>query len=104
MKIKDTGKRCEMWKPKQLLVWEEYHNEKVPKGSFVTFLDGDKRNFDIKNLALITQSENVRMNQNGYRFSDAEVTKTALNVVRLKIKIKEKSVEIKSGATKNLIK
>lgn len=104
VKIKDVGTRYEMWKPKQLLIWEEYHNEKVPKGSFVTFLDGNKRNFDIKNLALITQSENVRMNQNGYRFSDAEITKAALNVVRLKIKIKEKSAEIKSGATKNLIK
>lgn len=104
VKVKDTGKRYEMWRPKQLVIWEQYHNEKVPKGSFVTFLDGDKRNFDIKNLALITQSENVRMNQNGYRFSDAEITKAALNVVRLKIKIKEKSAEIKSGATKNLIK
>lgn len=101
VKVKDTGKRCEMWKPKQLLIWENYHKEKVPKGSFVTFLDGDKRNFDIKNLALITRSENAKMNQNSYRFSDAEVTEAALNVVRLKIKIKEKSAEIKP---KNLIK
>ena len=91
-----------MWKPKQQVIWEQYHNEKVPKGSFVTFLDGDKRNFDIKNLALITQSENVRMNQCGYRFSDAEVTKAALNVVRLKIKIKEKEAErIKNLKEKN---
>lgn len=102
VKVKDTGKRYEMWRPKQLVIWEQYHNEKVPKGSFVTFLDGDKRNFDIKNLALITQSENVRMNQNGYRFSDAEITKAALNVVRLKIKIKEKEAErIKSLKEKN---
>lgn len=95
VKVKDTGARCEMWKPKQLVIWEEYHNEKVPKGSFVTFLDGNNRNFDIKNLALITRNENMRMNQNGYRFSDAEITKAALNVVRLKIKIKEKEAEIK---------
>lgn len=94
VKVKDTGKRYEMWRPKQLVIWEKYHNERVPKGSFVTFLDGDKRNFDIKNLALITRSENVRMNQNGYRFSDAEITEAALNVVRLKIKIKEKSAEM----------
>lgn len=32
VKVKDTGKRHEMWKPKQLLIWEKYHNEKVPKG------------------------------------------------------------------------
>lgn len=94
VKVKDTGARCEMWKPKQLVIWEEYHNEKVPKGSFITFLDGNNRNFDIKNLALITRNENMRMNQNGYRFSDAEITKAALNVVRLKIKIKEKSAEM----------
>lgn len=102
VKVKDTGKRYEMWRPKQLLIWEKYHNEKVPKGSFVTFLDGNNRNFDIKNLALITRNENARMNQNGYRFSDAEITKAALNVVRLKIKIKEKSAEmIKNLKEKN---
>ena len=46
VKVSDTGRR---WIPKHVLIYEKHHG-KVPKGSAVIFLDGDKRNFDIDNL------------------------------------------------------
>ena len=94
VKVQDTGKRCEKWRQKHVLVWEQYHKMKVPKGHVVIFLDGDRNNFDITNLALITRRENMRLNQSGYRFTDAKLTETAINIVKLKNKIFDKTHKI----------
>lgn len=94
VKVQETGKRCEKWRQKHILVWEQYHKMKVPKGHVVIFLDGDRTNFDITNLALITRRENMRLNQYGYRFTDAKLTETAINIVKLKNKIFDKTHKI----------
>lgn len=94
VKVQDTGKRCEKWRQKHVLVWEQYHKMKVPKGHVVIFLDGDRTNFNITNLALITRRENMRLNQYGYRFTDAKLTETAINIVKLKNKIFDKTHKI----------
>ena len=38
------------WKPKQVIVWEEHNKKTLPKGYTVSFVDGDKTNYDISNL------------------------------------------------------
>ena len=38
------------WKAKQVLVWEKHNKRNLPVGFAVSFLDGDKTNFDINNL------------------------------------------------------
>ena len=48
------------------------------------FLDGDKQNFGIENLALIDRGINLIMNHEGMRFADAEITRTEVNIARLK--------------------
>ena len=83
IKVSDTGRR---WKSKHLVVYEK-HRGKVPKGSAVIFLDGDKRNFDIDNLYLVTRSQLAMLNKNSLIQKDAELTKTAINVVDLMKKI-----------------
>ena len=83
IKVSDTGRR---WKSKHLVVYEKHHG-KVPKGSAVIFLDGDKRNFDIDNLYLVTRSKLAMLNKNSLIQKDAELTKTAINVVDLMKKI-----------------
>lgn len=40
-------------------VWEK-ENGKVPDGLTINHIDGDKMNWDISNLELLTQKENVR--------------------------------------------
>ena len=83
IKVSDTGRR---WRPKHVLIYEKHHG-KVPKGSAVIFLDGDKRNFDIDNLYLVTRSQLAMLNKNSLIQKDAELTKTAINVVDLMKKI-----------------
>ena len=83
VKVSDTGRR---WRPKHVLIYEKHHG-KVPKGSAVIFLDGDKRNFDIDNLYLVTRSQLAMLNKNSLIQKDAELTKTAINVVDLMKKI-----------------
>ena len=83
IKVSDTGRR---WRPKHVLIYEKHHG-KVPKGSAVIFLDGDKRNFVIDNLYLVTRSQLAMLNKNSLIQKDAELTKTAINVVDLMKKI-----------------
>ena len=83
IKVSDTGRR---WKSKHLVVYEKHHG-KVPRGSVVIFLDGDKRNFDIDNLHLVTRNQLAMLNKNSLIQKDAELTKTAINVVDLMKKI-----------------
>ena len=83
IKVSDTGRR---WRPKHVLIYETHHG-KVPKGSAVIFLDGDKRNFDIDNLHLVTRGQLAMLNKNSLIQKDAELTKTAINVVDLMKKI-----------------
>ena len=83
IKVSDTGRR---WRPKHVLIYEKHHG-KVPKGSAVIFLDGDKRNFDIDNLHLVTRGQLAMLNKNSLIQKDADLTKTAINVVDLMKKI-----------------
>ena len=83
VKVSDTGRR---WRPKHVLIYEKHHG-KVPKGSAVIFLDGDKRNFDIDNLHLVTRGQLAMLNKNNLIQKDADLTKTAINVVDLMKKI-----------------
>lgn len=77
-------------------VWEychkkewELHYGPIPDGFAVIFLNGDKTNWDISNLACLSRSELARMNQNHYFSEDAELTKAGMGVVKIKNKIKE---------------
>lgn len=83
IKVSDTGRR---WKSKHVLIYEKHHG-KVPRGSVVIFLDGDKRNFDIDNLHLVTRGQLAMLNKNNLIQKDADLTKTAINVVDLMKKI-----------------
>lgn len=52
-------------------------------GHKVIFADQDKRNFDIDNLILVTDSEALIMNTNKLIYKDAELTKTASIVAKI---------------------
>lgn len=78
------------WKYKHVCIYEKHHNVVVNgKTEKIIFLDGNKRNFDIDNLMMISNKENFHMNKNELRFSDKELTKTGLSLAKLNIKIAE---------------
>lgn len=79
----------DIWITKQVYLWERYHKKKVPKGYVVIFLDNDKDNFNIENLALITRGENLQLNSLNLRISNQALTESAINLVRLENRIRE---------------
>lgn len=79
-----------VWQLKHKLIWENT-NGKVPTGHIVIFLDGDKRNFDIANLALISQAENAVINHAGLRSISSSLTQVGINVAKIKLAIAKRS-------------
>ena len=70
------------WRLKSNVVWEQ-HNGKIPKGSVIMFLDGNKLNVAIENLKLIKRSELLVMNRYNLYGADAESTEVATNLAKL---------------------
>lgn len=60
-KVTDTGVTEQDYVPVHHLVWREAGRE-IPKGSVLAFRDGDKLNFAIDNLELVTRQELMRRN------------------------------------------
>lgn len=83
-KIADPNK----WVLKHRKVWEDNFGP-IPEGHSVCFLDGDKSNYDISNLILLSNEELARMNQNNYFSTDPELTKLGAGITKLSRKIKQ---------------
>ena len=73
------------WRAKHLVVWESV-NGPLPPGHAVIFADSNKRNFDLDNLLLLSRRELAVMNKCRLISTDAEITKTQLNIARIMIK------------------
>ena len=79
------------WQSKHSVVWEQHHGRKVPPGHIVMFADGDRKNFDIDNLVLVSRRENVIYNKRGYSHAEPEVKAALIGVVRLDCRVRELS-------------
>jgi hypothetical protein len=89
------GKFQKNWKGKHILIWEE-HNGPVPPGHGVIFGDGNNRNFNIDNLILVSRHQLLELNRNNLIQKDADLTRTALLITDLNIKMnarKKKAVK-----------
>lgn len=74
---------------KHHLLWQE-HNGPIPEGCAVIFLDGDKQNFDIDNLALVKRSELLKLNQENLIVKGCkEATQCGITIVKIEERIKE---------------
>ncbi len=82
------SKANENFKHKHVAVWEAA-NGPVPPGSMIIFLDGNKLNCELSNLAIITNREHAYLNKKGFRFSDPEKTKVAIMTARLRLAAKD---------------
>ena len=84
------GEGARDWRQKHILVWEEAHGP-IPNGHVITFKDGDKTNYDLDNLALITMAENIELTRRGLRTEDKDLTETGILIARLNCKISKKA-------------
>lgn len=70
------------WKLKHHIIYESI-NGPIPKGKCLIFLDQNKKNFDISNLALVEAEELLYMTRNKLVFKDSDLNKSAVLVARL---------------------
>lgn len=79
------------WVYKQRYIYEQHYG-KIPKGYKVVFLNGDRTDYDINNLAIAPYKDISYVYVNQLNSCDREVTKLSLGVARLVNKIKESGV------------
>lgn len=89
IKVNNEGSMWQRWALKHRVVWEQYHKKKIPKGAVIIFADGDRSNLDIGNLICVTREELKVLNKCRLISSVPELTKTGLNVAKIKIKLAE---------------
>ena len=82
------GTLWERWEFLHRAVWIE-HNGPIPDGMMVIFRDGDRLNCDITNLTLISKQENAALNKLGLRSEDPDLTDAGINLVRLRMAMKD---------------
>ena len=80
IKVKEPN----VWYPKHKVIWEA-ENGNVPDGYVITFLDGNKENIQLDNLALITMAESLELTRSRLRYDNGELTKTGILITKVKI-------------------
>ena len=82
-----------IWKELHRIVWEE-KNGPIPEGFCVTFLDGNSKNVEISNLALVSRAENLALTRMCLRSEEPEITETGILITKLYL---EKQKRKKAG-------
>ncbi len=81
IKIQD-GHKNKNWTRKHRYLYEQAYG-KIPKGYKVIFADGNNRNFDLDNLIMVSNAEELIMNQRKLISNNAEHTKVGVNIAKL---------------------
>lgn len=89
-KIQENGAQKERFEFVHRAVWKEHYGE-IPKGKMIGFLDGNKDNCNIENLILLDREENLELNRNRMRFKNAECTKVAVSVAKIRIAMRRRN-------------
>ncbi len=76
IKIQDKNLQ-KNWMPKHRYLYEQKYG-KIPEGYKLIFADGNKLNFDLDNLVLVSYSEELIMNRRGLISDNADITKTGV--------------------------
>ena len=76
------------WKPMNVYIYEKYYG-KIPKGYKVIFLDQNKYNFSIENLACVSNREHVVMCKKRRYTENAELTQVGKTLTKLEFKLRE---------------
>lgn len=77
------------WMPKHVLVWEAANGAR-PKDTAIIFLDRNRTNFAIENLACVSRAELARLNQNNLIHENAEISKAGVLIAKIMTKVGER--------------
>lgn len=88
IKMRPSNPKCnDNFVAKHRIVWEEAHGP-IPKGYVLNFLDGNKQNCALENLALITRAEHLQMTRCNLRSEEPEFTRTGVLIARAGVAIR----------------
>ena len=79
---------------KHRLIWE-MNKGPIPENMVVIFKDGNKRNFDIANLALITRQDAVEMSRRNLYSENADITEVGITVAKVYREIHKQQKRLK---------
>ncbi len=88
IKINDTGDDRVDWYPYGRYVYESHYGVKLPNNVQIIHLDGDRTNFDIKNLCAVTHREHAVLTANDWH-SSGEITRCGAVWAKLSLLIKD---------------
>lgn len=71
------------WKIKARYLWEQATGEKLSRNDSIVYLDGNKQNLDLANLAKVERADLFRMNQNHLFYGNQELTKVGITIAKL---------------------
>ena len=74
------------WQLKHRVIYEKAYGP-IPPNMAVIFLDKNKRNFNINNLALVSREELAIINKNNFIKENAALSRAGVNVAKVKNKI-----------------
>lgn len=77
IKMRPSPNKHDNWISKHRLIWEEA-NGPIPEGHTIIFKDGNIRNFDLNNLALVSRAELAVLNHRKMLRSNAQLTETSI--------------------------
>jgi HNH endonuclease len=76
---------------KQRVIWEQHHGP-IPPSNMVVFLDNNRENFDIENLALVSRGELAVLNKHDkWTHATPDIKRALIGVVRLEQSAKRKA-------------
>lgn len=88
-----------VWRPKHLILWEQ-HNGLIPKGYKVVFLDSNRENIVIENLALVSHNELLILNRSKLKSEYPEITKVGITVAKVKNAVRRNKKNRNKGVLK----
>ena len=83
IEVKTNGKKA--FRSKHSVLWEAYHDKKIPKGHVVIFVDGNNRNFEKENLCLVSRAELMLLNAQQLRQQHQELRPVMIGLVKLEM-------------------
>ena len=91
VKINDIpkAKKNVNWRQKHRLIWEQNIGE-IPDGYLVIFKNGDRKNFDIDNLACISKQVHLQLTRKHLRYEDADLTEAGIAVAKVMCAVTER--------------
>lgn len=78
-----------VWELKHRFLYKKYKGE-IPKGYVVIFADKNKNNFELDNLILVSRKQLVVLARHNLVQEDKELTKVAINIADIILKIGER--------------